>query len=877
MDKDRFSLQLSSGQRCVLHDGTRLQDADVLGRRTKTPQQAFAQVEQHPTQRQVLGLKNLTQQPWIATVPDGTQRRVPPGRSIRLAAGTTIDFGSFQGNILVEAGTHKPSNPAAKKKRGRLRRALKYVIAASVIGVVFLGSWPWLQSGLFEITEEVPGWTIGDLASLPPVEGNGRLVTAGHFWPSGATFPGGARVTLPLSESFLPGTPLWVVTLDPAAQRWIGNGEVALVAPSGREASGFVYHFSTIGFSTQQPSHLQPPAPPKGRKLSPNAIAQVQAQLLRRLEQLAVQVGTAASSTQARYARFHTTEGPANRHFLLRGEIGFPYAEAGAKVTLRRAGYGYTGWGPDVTAADWYYNTQADFTNPFFIASPLSLDQLLTGHYKPSIAAYGPEQWSGAGEQGLLIVYGLLYGLELRKVVAAAFWKRADWLAEIVVTLTSKEDLSRQEKSVWGKRSEQYIRRLVNPVDQVTQQIDSFLKQQQPARDLLTAVASTINDSQQGDPPVLSRREEHPVQSLQSVQQVSRQAGFVRPAYAATPAIADTYADWRIQLIIDKTQSRRGCLELKTVLIGIRDNVAAIRKEIQDPSFELYRSWFRKPGAGGFLPQVLDAQYQVNTWAYEDLRPRLENDSCLLPDDDFRRWLRHRDRLDDQAEVRKKRFVSYAEHAVDFGLVVAATLAPPLRMAARLVPGMANSPLNRTVEVAAGLEHAKDVIEVWLNALEGERGRGKDPQILIDTEIAILNDILQKLVIEGIFPPIEMYFIGLDLRRELQGLTLFPELDQRIAEQVNASATQGAKMARLDYARDQLCGEYWRKMRVLGVFQQAKKGNQTLLEPHTHILQRVRAAHDLEQAIQQVAQEAHTALGQCVVTSYWAGYAKYRP
>jgi RsiW-degrading membrane proteinase PrsW (M82 family) len=52
-----------------------------------------AEVTQHPTKPDVLGLKNLGPTSWYATLRDNTVQPVEPQRSLRLAAGVRIDFG----------------------------------------------------------------------------------------------------------------------------------------------------------------------------------------------------------------------------------------------------------------------------------------------------------------------------------------------------------------------------------------------------------------------------------------------------------------------------------------------------------------------------------------------------------------------------------------------------------------------------------------------------------------------------------------------------------------------------------------------------------------------------------------------------------------
>lgn len=52
-----------------------------------------AEVSQHPTRPDVLGLKNIGTSPWTATLRDGTEQGIAPQRNIRLARGVKINFG----------------------------------------------------------------------------------------------------------------------------------------------------------------------------------------------------------------------------------------------------------------------------------------------------------------------------------------------------------------------------------------------------------------------------------------------------------------------------------------------------------------------------------------------------------------------------------------------------------------------------------------------------------------------------------------------------------------------------------------------------------------------------------------------------------------
>ena len=50
----------------------------------------IAEVSQHPTMTDVVGLKNETVQTWSAVMPDGTHVSIEPGRSVRLVAGSVL-------------------------------------------------------------------------------------------------------------------------------------------------------------------------------------------------------------------------------------------------------------------------------------------------------------------------------------------------------------------------------------------------------------------------------------------------------------------------------------------------------------------------------------------------------------------------------------------------------------------------------------------------------------------------------------------------------------------------------------------------------------------------------------------------------------------
>lgn len=58
-----------------------------------------AEVVRHPTEMNTWGLKNLSGDRWVATLPSGGLRDVDAGRSVPLAAGTRIQFGKIEAEI----------------------------------------------------------------------------------------------------------------------------------------------------------------------------------------------------------------------------------------------------------------------------------------------------------------------------------------------------------------------------------------------------------------------------------------------------------------------------------------------------------------------------------------------------------------------------------------------------------------------------------------------------------------------------------------------------------------------------------------------------------------------------------------------------------
>ena len=55
-----------------------------------------AEVSTHPTDPNIWGLKNCTGEKWVATMSDGGVKDIEPGRSVRLADKTKVNFGKVE-------------------------------------------------------------------------------------------------------------------------------------------------------------------------------------------------------------------------------------------------------------------------------------------------------------------------------------------------------------------------------------------------------------------------------------------------------------------------------------------------------------------------------------------------------------------------------------------------------------------------------------------------------------------------------------------------------------------------------------------------------------------------------------------------------------
>ena len=94
----QFSLYVKK-RMISLTNGTQLRANDLPGLESQRADGVVAQVNPNPNNSSILGLQNCSSGIWVATLSSGEQRQVASGRSIKLATGTKINFGSVAGEI----------------------------------------------------------------------------------------------------------------------------------------------------------------------------------------------------------------------------------------------------------------------------------------------------------------------------------------------------------------------------------------------------------------------------------------------------------------------------------------------------------------------------------------------------------------------------------------------------------------------------------------------------------------------------------------------------------------------------------------------------------------------------------------------------------
>lgn len=85
----------------MLNHDTRLFPHHVDDSKMYDFSQPVAEISQNPKDPSIWGLKNLSGEKWVITTVGGNVSDVEPGRSVRLAVGTRINFGKKEGEIRV--------------------------------------------------------------------------------------------------------------------------------------------------------------------------------------------------------------------------------------------------------------------------------------------------------------------------------------------------------------------------------------------------------------------------------------------------------------------------------------------------------------------------------------------------------------------------------------------------------------------------------------------------------------------------------------------------------------------------------------------------------------------------------------------------------
>jgi len=101
------------GKRIPLTKTSHLTARDIPCLSAPAPDGIVAEVREHPTDRSLLVLRNLSTNIWVAVLPDGMVRNIEPAGTVRLVAGTRLVFGTQSGAILVTS-TEIGADPRAK-------------------------------------------------------------------------------------------------------------------------------------------------------------------------------------------------------------------------------------------------------------------------------------------------------------------------------------------------------------------------------------------------------------------------------------------------------------------------------------------------------------------------------------------------------------------------------------------------------------------------------------------------------------------------------------------------------------------------------------------------------------------------------------------
>jgi hypothetical protein len=90
---DRYSIGTSTA-RFALEAGRSIDFASLFSAQG-VPPGTTGEISHHPQNPEILGLQNTGTTAWTALTADGATATVPPGKNLRITAGTKLVFGSF--------------------------------------------------------------------------------------------------------------------------------------------------------------------------------------------------------------------------------------------------------------------------------------------------------------------------------------------------------------------------------------------------------------------------------------------------------------------------------------------------------------------------------------------------------------------------------------------------------------------------------------------------------------------------------------------------------------------------------------------------------------------------------------------------------------
>jgi RsiW-degrading membrane proteinase PrsW (M82 family) len=101
------------GHRISLTETTHLTVRDIPCLTAPGRDGIVAEVREHPREPAILVLRNLSKETWEAVLPNGTVREVEPAGTVRLLAGTRLDFGA-QAAVILVTSTEIGADPRAQ-------------------------------------------------------------------------------------------------------------------------------------------------------------------------------------------------------------------------------------------------------------------------------------------------------------------------------------------------------------------------------------------------------------------------------------------------------------------------------------------------------------------------------------------------------------------------------------------------------------------------------------------------------------------------------------------------------------------------------------------------------------------------------------------